>query len=85
MEDVKLTEEEQRDLEKFAVSVEQQKSALAELRLQYLRSEARVVQALAKTETEYLEHLKKLATEKGLDIEKEKWQYDVQGGVFKKQ
>lgn len=82
--EVKLTDEERAALSGYGVSVDQQKGALAELRLQYLRSEARVLQAINKTENDYMEHLKRLATEHGLNIETQAWQYDAQDGTFRR-
>lgn len=82
--EVQLTDEERKVLNDCAVNVEQQKGALAELRLQYLRSEARVLQAISKNESDYMNHLNRLAAEKGLDTEKQAWQYDVQTGVFRR-
>jgi len=80
--EVRLTDEEKKALNGYVVSMDQQKGALAELRLQYLRSEARVLQAISKSESDYMDHLNRLATEKGLDTEKQAWKYDVQSGVF---
>ncbi|MGW8181470.1 MAG: hypothetical protein ACWGQW_22305 [bacterium] len=82
--EVQLTDEERAALSGYGASVEQQKGALAELRLQYLRSEARVLQAITKTESDYMEHLQRLAKEKGLDVEHQAWQYDAQTGVFRR-
>jgi len=77
-------DEERAALGGYGTSVEQQKGALAELRLQYLRSEARVLQAITRVESDYMEHLNSLAIEKGLDIETQAWQYDAATGVFRR-
>jgi hypothetical protein len=80
--EVALTQEEVALLEQFGKSVEQQKHALGELRVQYLRSEAQVLQAIANNESQYMEHLKRLAAEKGLDLGTQRWEYNPQTGVL---
>lgn len=82
--EVKLTDEERTALGSYGENMDQQKGALAELRLQYLRSEARVLQAIAGLEKSYMENLERLAKEKGLDVTTQAWQYDAAAGVFRR-
>jgi hypothetical protein len=79
-----IDEVEKEALRQYRAYIDQQKFGLGELRIQYLKSEARILQTIAKSEERYLEYLKNLAIQKGLDITNQQWEFEPSGGVFKR-
>lgn len=82
--EVEIDEVEKEALKQYRSYIDQQKFSLGELRIQYLKSEARLLQAIAKSEENYLEYLKKLALQKDLDIINYQWDFEPSVGIFKR-
>lgn len=82
--EIKIDDIEQEALKQYRNYIDQQKFGLGELRIQYLKSEAKILQMIAKSEDNYLEYLKTLALQKGLDIKSNQWEFEPENGVFKR-
>ncbi len=81
--EVQIDDVEKDALKQYRAYIDQQKFGLGELRLQYLKSEAKMLQMIAKSEDNYLEYLKTLAIQKGLDITSQQWEFESSSGTFK--
>ena len=81
---VELGEEEKTAVRGYQKMVERGKSSLGNLRQQYLIAERRLLDELLKAESDYLSHLKVLASNRGVDTEQENWLFDPVDLAFRK-
>lgn len=81
---VALTAEEQSIIQQYQLQLEKGKGTLGSLRQQYLSAERRLLDDLAKSESDYFSHLKVLANSKGIDVEKDEFVFDPQGMTFRR-
>ena len=81
---IELTEEEKSNIKTRLSLLDRQMSALGTIRRQYLVSERKVLGAIEKTESEYIEFITLLSKEKEVPSEEEKWAFDPDGFVFRK-
>lgn len=81
--EVKLTEEEITTIRAYQQNIEAGRATLGALRQNYLASEKRTLEIIAKANSDYLAHIKVLAESKEIPAQEE-WFFDPSNYTFKK-
>ena len=81
---IDLNEDEKENMRVRLTLIEKQKAAFGAMRRQYLVSERKVLDAIEKSEADYISHIKMLSQMKKVPTEEEKWAYDPDAQVFRK-
>ena len=81
---VQLNKDEVDVVRSFQQSIENTKSTLGNLRRQYLAAEAKIIGELSKIESDFISHLKNLASSKDIKVDDETWIFDPANYLFRK-
>jgi hypothetical protein len=80
---VKLTEEEKNMIKAYQKMIDHEKMLLANLRIQYITSENKVMQNLEKAQNDFYSHIKILSKSKNISTNQE-WFFDPAELCFKR-
>ena len=79
--EIKLTEDEIKTLQEYQKAIDGEKSALGNLRLQFLLSEKNIVNKIERSQNDFYAHLKMLSQGKGIPSDGT-WVFDPINCVF---
>jgi hypothetical protein len=81
---IKLTDEEKESMKMRLELIEKHKAAFGAVRCQYLVSERNMLDAIEKSESDYVSHIRMLSQMKKVPVDEEKWAFDPTALVFRK-